>query len=418
MDSLKKIIVKPSTLSGEIKISGAKNSVLRILATSILTSEEIFLENYPAGLLDAKVHVEMLECLGKNCSQANETISIKESKSLSDFLDYDGRSIRNTLLILGALTARKGRGSVPLPGGCKLGERKHDLHIMLLENLGAKVWESGDRIYAEAPTGGLIGADIFLPFRSTGATENAIICGTLARGITRIWNPHIRPEIIDLINLLIKMGAEIEIRGQESIIVKGKEGLNGCKHYVMPDNIEALTWLVGCAITGGDLLLHDFPFEHLEVPLIYLRESGIKLYKEGSSAIIRGGNLFPLDISTGPYPGINSDMQPILAIMGAVAKGKSHIIDLRFPGRYGYMKELCKMGVEYKISDNLLEINGGNPLKGCEVSALDLRAGASLLLAGLIADGETHINEAWQIERGYDGLIAKLNKLGVKYSEN
>tara|TARA_B100001093_G_scaffold448445_1_gene454042 strand:- start:12128 stop:13387 length:1260 start_codon:yes stop_codon:yes gene_type:complete len=416
MDALKKIIVKPSTLSGEIKISGAKNSVLRILATSILTSEVIFLENYPSGLLDAKVHVEMLECLGKNCSQVNETISINESKSLSDFLEYDGRSIRNTLLILGALTARKGRGSVPLPGGCKLGERKHDLHIMLLENLGAKVWESEDRIYAEAPTGGLIGADIFLPFRSTGATENAIICGTLAKGITRIWNPHIRPEIIDLINLLKKMGAEIEIRGQESIIVKGKEGLNGCSHYVMPDNIEALTWLVGCAITDGDLLLHDFPFEHLEVPLIYLRESGVKLYKEGSSAIIRGGNLYPIDISTGPYPGINSDMQPILAILGAVANGNSHIIDLRFPGRYGYMKELAKMGVNHEIKGNLLRINGGKLLHGCDVNALDLRAGASLLLAGLIAKGKTTINNAWQIERGYNNLERKLAELNIDCS--
>lgn len=416
MDTLNKILIQPSRIEGELKISGAKNSVLRILAASILTSEEIVLENYPSSLLDAKVHVEMLESLGKECQINGEMLSIKERNPIVDFLDYEGRSIRNTLLILGALTARMGKGSVPLPGGCKLGDRKYDLHVMLLTALGAKVWESEDHLYAEAPEGGLIGADIFLPIRSTGATENAIICGTLAKGKTRVWNPHIRPEIIDLIKFLKKMGADIEIRGQESIIINGKDGLLGCQHCIMPDNIEALTWLVGCVVTNGDLLLHDFPFEHLEVPLIYLRESGVKIYKEGSAAIIRGGDVFPVDLSTGPYPGINSDMQPILAVLGAVAKGRSHIIDLRFPGRYGYMEELSKMGVEYKISDNLLEIEGGKSLYGCEVNALDLRAGAALLLAGLIAKGETTITNAWQIERGYNELILKLASLGVKYS--
>ena len=171
-----------------------------------------------------------------------------------------------------------------------------------------------------------------------------------------------------------------------------------------------------CCYNQRGSFIARFPFDHLEVPLIYLRESGVKIYKEGNTAIIRGGSLYPIDISTGPYPGINSDMQPILAILGAVARGKSHIIDLRFPGRYGYMGELSKMGVEYQIKENLLEINGGKPLLGCEVNALDLRAGASLLLAGLIAKEETVINDAWQIERGYNNLKEKLTKLNIKSS--
>ena len=416
MDYSDKLVIRPSRLEGEIQISGAKNSALRLLAASILSNEEVVLKNYPATLLDAQVHVEMLQCLGKQCVVDGECIRISESDGLMDTLNYKGRSIRNTLLVLGSLTTRLGRGSVPLPGGCKLGERKYDIHVMLLERLGARVWEEGEMLLAQAPKCGLVGADIHLPVRSTGATENAILCGTLAKGTTRVWNPHIRPEILDLIALLRKMGAKIEVRGQESIIIVGVEGLSPASHTVMPDNIEALTWLVGAVITGGDVLLHDFPFGHLEVPLVHLRESGVVLYRHENSGIIRGGNTYPIEISTGPYPGINSDMQPLFAVLAAVAQGKSHIIDLRFPGRYGYMNELAKMGVASEVEGNLLRIDGGAPLLGAEVSALDLRAGAALMLVGMIANGETVISDAWQIGRGYSCLEEKLNLLNVNFS--
>lgn len=415
MDNNSKLIVRPSTLEGELRISGAKNSALRLLAASILTDEMVTLNNYPATLLDAQVHVDMLNYLGKDCRVDGESISIVTKTKLVQELSYSGRSIRNTLLILGALTTRLGRGAVPLPGGCKLGERKYDLHVMLLERLGARVWEEGDMLLAEAPKGGLQGADVFLPIRSTGATENAILCGTLAKGKTRIWNPHIRPEILDLIALLRKMGAKIEVRGQESIIVYGVESLTAATHSVMPDNIEALTWLVGAVITGGDVLLHDFPFEHLEVPLVHLRESGVVLYRHENSAIVRGGNTYPIEISTGPYPGINSDMQPLFAVLAAMAKGCSHIIDLRFPGRYGYMEELSKMGVSFEVEGNLLRIDGGRDLVGADVAALDLRAGAALMLAGMAADSETVISSAWQIERGYSMLPQKLKGMNIDY---
>lgn len=414
MEETQKLIIKPSRLGGEVRISGAKNSALRLLAASILTDEEIVLQNYPASLLDAEVHVEMLTCMGKSCNVGHEAISIVESQSLTDLSNYQGRSIRNTLLVLGALTTRFGRGAVPLPGGCKLGERKYDIHVILLEALGARVWEEGDILLAEAPKEGLKGTDIHLPIRSTGATENAILCGTLAKGRTRVWNPHIRPEILDLIELLRKMGAKIEVRGQESIIIEGVEHLSSATHLVMPDNIEALTWLVGAVITKGDVLIRDFPFEHLEVPLIHLRESGVVIYRNGSNAIVRGGDVYPVEISTGPYPGINSDMQPLFAVLAAVAKGRSHIIDLRFPGRYGYMHELAKMGVKFEVEENLLRIDGGAQLIGSSVAALDLRAGAALMLAGLIAEGETEINDAWQIFRGYNRLNEKLKVLGSR----
>ncbi len=405
--------VRPSRLSGHVRISGAKNSALRLLAASLLTPESIQLSNYPDTLLDAQVQVDMLRALGKRCEVSEGRISICEDRKPPSRFEYAGRSIRNTLLVLGALTARTGAGAVPLPGGCKLGERKYDLHVQVLENLGARVWEEGNLLCAEAPQG-LRGAEVRLPLRSTGATENAILAASLARGTTRIWNPHIRPEILDLVAMLETMGAKIEVRGQESIIVHGVDGLAGARHRVIPDNVEALTWLIGSVITGGDVEIEGFPFDHLEVPLIYLRESGANFYRSGERLIARGGRPYPVDISTGPYPGINSDMQPLFAVYGACAEGQTRIVDLRFPGRYGYAEELGKMGLEFQVVGDMLQISGGRRLKGSDVAALDLRAGIALVLAGLVAEGTTRVADAWQIERGYDRFAEKMQALGGK----
>lgn len=407
--------VQRSKLIGQVKLSGAKNSVLRLLAASLLSSGNIKIRNYPSGLLDAQVHVRMLNKLGKSCEVLDEeTIKITEEKKIGSVLEWDDRSIRNTLLILGALTTRTGEGVVPLPGGCKLGERKYDLHVMLLEELGAEVWEENSMLCAKAPIGGLVGTDIHLPIRSTGATENAIISSTLAKGTTRVWNPHIRPEILDLIRFLNRMGAKIRVYGQEHIEIVGVDGLNGCTHSVIPDNMEAITWVAGSVMTDGDIEIIGFPFKDLEVALVHLRESGARFYRSEDRLIVRGGTCYPLEISTGPHPGINSDVQPILASYAAQAKGKSRIVDLRFPGRYGYADEMAKMGLEYKIEGNLLNIYGNNGgLKGAEVKALDLRAGAALLLTGLASEGETTITDAWQIERGYNNFVEKLANLGA-----
>lgn len=411
--------IKQSKLEGEVKISGAKNSVLRLMAASILSREKIKIINYPSGLLDAQVHNKMLQVLGKSTSTSDEeTLVIEEEGTLSSVLNWEERSIRNTLLILGAVTTRTGEAAVPLPGGCNLGDRKYDLHVMLLEELGAEVWEENGMLCAKAPIGGLVGTDIHLPIRSTGATENSIICGTLAKGVTRVWNPHIRPEILDLISFLNKMGAKIKVYGQEHIEITGVDGLNGTTHSVIPDNMEAITWVAGSVMTKGDIEIIGFPFDALEVAMIHLRESGAKCYRYEDRLIVRGGTCYPLEISTGPHPGINSDVQPILAAYAAQAKGKSRIVDLRFPGRYGYAEQLGKMGLDYEIEGNLLNINGhGGNLKGAEVKALDLRAGASLLLSGLSAEGETVINDAWQIERGYNNILDKLKNLGASVQE-
>ncbi|KMK63828.1 UDP-N-acetylglucosamine enolpyruvyl transferase [Puniceibacterium sp. IMCC21224] len=413
---LSTLTVSRARLEGRVTLNGAKNSSLRLLAASLLTAGPVTLTNYPSGLLDAQVHVRMLEALGKRAEPVSASeIRITEGRAPASRLVWDGRSIRNTLLILGALTARTGAGAVPLPGGCKLGERKYDLHVMLLERLGARVWEEGDYLCAEAPTGGLVGADILLPMRSTGATENAILCGCLAKGVTRIWNPHIRPEILDLIALLQGMGAQIRVFGQEHIEITGSEGLDGVTHRVIADNMEAVTWLAAAVITGGDVEIAEFPTSDLEVVLTHLRAAGARLYHGEESLIVRGGACYPIEISTGPHPGINSDVQPILAAWAAHARGESRIIDLRFPGRYGYAVEMARMGVDYEIAGDLLKIHGtGGGLHGASVRALDLRAGAALTLCGLTATGETTITDAWQISRGYMDFAAKLESLGAK----
>lgn len=410
---MSKIKVIKSCLQGHVKVSGAKNSVLRLMAASLLTDETVTLRNYPSALLDAQVHAGMLDVLGKTTHLVDsETLVIKQVSLTKSVLMWNDRSLRNTLLILGALTVKTGEGCVPLPGGCKLGDRAFDLHEMLLKQLGAEVWQDGDNLCAKAPAGGLVGADIHLALRSTGATENAIICGCLAKGVTRIWNPHIRPEILDLIIFLRSMGAKINIYGQEHIEVTGVEGLKAADYTVMPDNMEAITWLVAAVMTKGDIEIQHFPTRDLEVALIHLRESGAKFYQGEDSLVVRGGVCYPLEISTGPHPSINSDVQPILAAYAACAKGESRIIDLRFPGRYGYAEELAKMKLNYHIDGNMLKIFGnGGILNGSTVRALDLRAGAALTLCGLVAEGETIVEESWQIERGYNNFIEKLISL-------
>jgi UDP-N-acetylglucosamine 1-carboxyvinyltransferase len=405
------IKISKTKLQGQVRVSGAKNSGLKLLTASILTNEVVELFNSPNGLLDMQVHIAMLNKMGKKCFVEGDYLRIEEPSLIGTELLWDERSIRNSLLMLGCLTTRFGSGKVPLPGGCKLGDRKYDIHVSGLEALGARVYEEEGYLCTEVKDFPLKGTEIFLPMRSTGATENAILAGCLAKGVTTIWNPHIRPEIIDLTEMLNKMGAKITVFGQKCITITGVESLRGVKHHVIPDNMEALTWAIGSVITGGDVEILNFPFEHLEVPLTYLRESGMKFFKGENSLIVRGGTPYPIEISTGPYPGINSDMQPLFAIYGAVSQGKSKIIDLRFPGRYAYAEELSKMGVKYHVEGEMLVISGGNPLVGTTVTALDLRAGISLLLAGLTAEGTTTIENAWQIERGYENIHRKLANL-------
>lgn len=409
-----RLTLSKSVLKGSVRISGAKNSVLRLLAASILTDQDVVLENFPGQLSDVKIHNEMLELLGKRLERRTDSsILIRDGGAIASTLNWEKRSIRNTLLILGALVARTGRGEVPLPGGCQLGDRSFDLHQMLLEALGATVWVDGEKLCSEAPNG-LVGTDIHLPIRSTGATENGIIAGCLASGVTTIWNPHIRPEILDLARFINGMGGDVRIFGQERIEVRAIESFRPVTHRVVADNMEAITWLVMAVMTGGEVEILDFPHSDLEVALCHLRGSGAKFYSREDAIIVKGGTCYPIEVSTGPHPGVNSDVQPLLAAYGLAARGVSKIVDLRFPGRYGYASEMEKMGATCRVEGNQLVVVGrGGRLSGAHVRALDLRAGAALMACGLIATGETVIEDAWQIERGYEDLPRKLADLGA-----
>jgi len=412
-----KVAITGGRLSGVVELSAAKNSMLRLLVATLLSGERCEISAYPRSMLDAEILRKMLMHMGKTVSFSGDFIIIEEHRVLNPNLIWSERSIRSTVLMLAALLGRVGRGVVPHPGGCAIGdadagERKIDLHIMIFEAMGARIWTEGDTLCGDAPQG-LHGADIHLPIRSTGATESGILAGCLASGVTTIWGPHVRPEILDLIDMLNKMGGDIKVFGQERIVINGVEKLRGVVHECISDNVEAISWAVAAAITGGDIEIRNFPTSHLEIPLIFLREAGVKLFTNGTTTIVRHSECFPIDISTGPYPGINSDMQPLFAAFALFAKGESRIIDLRFPGRYHYARELERMGGKMTIDGNMLRIFGGDALHGAEVRATDLRAGMALLIASLNAKGMTIIDDAWQIERGYDGIWGKLALLGA-----
>lgn len=418
---MKNLIIEKSRLEGAVNVAGAKNSALRLLAASILTDEDIFLDNFPVELLDAQVHFGMLRALGKEVNViSNDSLEILSRERLIHELNWKGRSIRNTLLILGALFARFGQAKVPLPGGCQLGDRGIDIHVDVLEAFGAKVWCEGDHLCVEknGSKKNTEVRDIKLRIRSTGATENAIIIGAITNGTTRVWNPHIRPEIMDLIKMLKDMGARINVFGQEHIEIIGVGELSGAHHTVIPDNMEAVTWLTAAVMTEGEIEINNFPYRDLEVVTTHLVAAGAQLYRNEKSLIVKGGTCYPLEVSTGPHPGINSDVQPLLAAWAMKAKGESRIIDLRFPGRYAYSLEFNKLGGDTEVVGDMLVVRGnaGAGLVGTNVIATDLRAGAALALCGLISEGVTRVEQAWQIERGYVGFHEKLEKLGAKCS--
>lgn len=414
-----KIQIYPSELLGEVFISGAKNSALKLQTASILTDKKVRIINYPSKMLDIIIQEEMLGYLGKKIDKNENTVEISGTITTNQLI-WEKRSIRNTLLILGSLLTKTGEGKVPIPGGCQLGDRKYGIHIDLMKAFGADVWQEEDNYLCAKINRGtrLQGCEYTLPMRSTGATENAILMAVLAIGTTRIWNPHIRPEILDLVAFLNKLGAKIIVRGQESIIIEGVDELkNEVDYEVLPDNMQAITYLIAGGLAANELIIRNFPYKDLEVPLIFLKEAGLKYYRYQNEIIVKKSEPYPIDISTGPYPGINSDMQPLFAAWGCMSKGTSIITDLRFVGRYAYADEMRKMGVNSKVENNKLIINGSNTIIGAEVNAIDLRAGAALMVLGLVAESSTIINDFWMVERGYNDVLNTLKAINVKYNE-
>lgn len=409
-----KIIVRKSgPLKGAVKISGAKNSVLPIMAASLLAQDKVILEDIPA-LRDVEVISEVLSSLGADVKKHSDgIIEINSSNIDNSEAPYDLiKKMRASFLVIGPLLARMGRARVSLPGGCAIGARPIDLHLKGLSALGAKI-DLGHG-YVEAQADKLVGDKIYLDFPSVGATENIMMAATMADGQTIIQNAAEEPEIVDLANFLNSLGANIKGAGTDTIKIQGVKELGGTRHTVIPDRIETGTYMVAAAITGGDVTIKNALTDHLKPMIAKLKECGVEIYENGDEIRVNASNgINAIDIKTLPYPGFPTDMQSQFMSLLSVAKGTSVIIETVFENRFMHVSELNRMGANIKIEGHSAVVQGVGCLEGAQVRATDLRAGAALILAGLVADGTTEINEIHHIERGYVGIENKLRSLGA-----
>lgn len=410
---MEKLIVRGGTsLRGAVKVSGAKNAVLPIIAASLLSDGSCTLQDIPS-LADVATICRLIERLGAQVSRGEKEITISIPNLIEAEAPYEHvRLMRASFLVMGPLLARVGRAVMPLPGGCAIGTRPIDLHLKGFKALGAKIIYGHGCI--EAVAGKLIGNRIYLDFPSVGATENLIMASCLARGNTVIENAAEEPEIVDLANFLNAMGARIKGAGTKIIRVEGVPRLGGAVHTVIPDRIEAGSFLAAAAITGGDVLVDNVICDHLKPVTAKLREAGIRVEEnENSIRVSSDRELQPVDIKTMPYPGFPTDMQAQLMAVLCLTRGTSMITETVFENRFMHANELKRMGARIKIEGRTAVVQGVPRLTGAPVKATDLRAGAALVLAGLAAEGCTEIGNVFHIDRGYDRLEEKLRGLGA-----
>jgi UDP-N-acetylglucosamine 1-carboxyvinyltransferase len=400
-------------LEGQVSIAGAKNSILPILAASLLSKGICSIHNLPQ-LRDVEMMGKVLEYLGARfLRKTNSSVDIDSSgvSAMSVTVDLM-RMLRASNLVMGPLLSRFGEVRVPFPGGCDIGSRPMDLHLKAFEKMGAKITDRHGFIYAKALS--LSGADIHLDFPSVGATENIMMAGTLANGTTIIRNAAREPEIVDLQNFLNGTGAKIKGAGTDTIRIDGVPELRGGEHSVIPDRIEAGTYLLAGAISGGKITLTDVIPEHLEPVIAKLREMGAVIYPDSNKLhLVKSTVLKPVDIKTLPYPGFPTDMQAQMMALLATVPGSSLVIETIFENRYKHVSELRRMGANIKIEGRAAIIKGVENLSGTVVTATDLRAGAALILAGLSAQGETLVENGQFIQRGYDNIDIKLRQIGA-----
>ncbi|NMB33416.1 MAG: UDP-N-acetylglucosamine 1-carboxyvinyltransferase [Clostridium sp.] len=411
----KLIINKGNPLNGKVRISGAKNSVLPIMAASILGDGESILDEIP-NLTDVKIMCDLLESFGVNVKFTEE-----ESKLhiiLKDIINTTApyelvNKMRASILVMGPLLARTGVAKISLPGGCAIGTRPVDLHLKGFAAMGAQINQGHGYIEARVD-GKLRGSKIYLDFPSVGATENIMMAAVLAEGQSIIENAATEPEIVDLATYLTTMGADIKGAGTDTIKINGVSSLRGINHAVIPDRIEAGTFMVAAAVTGGDVLIENIVPDHVKPITAKLREAGVEVSEELSSIHVKAGDeIKPIDIKTHPYPGFPTDMQAQMTSLMTKAGGTSMVIETIFENRFMHLAELKRMGASAKIEGRSAIIEGGSKLTGAVVRATDLRAGAALILAGLTAEGPTEVTEIEHIERGYVRIDKKLNALGA-----
>lgn len=403
-------------LAGQVKISGAKNSVLPIMAASILAAAPVRLSNVPR-LRDVETMSGLLVDMGVNINSSIRNELQIDASSLTSFVaPYElVKTMRASFLVLGPLLARYGVAEVSLPGGCAIGARPVDLHIKGLEALGAKIEVDSGYVKAEAPRGGLIGQEIFLPGVSVGATENLIMAAVLADGFTTIHNAAREPEIVDLVDFLINMGAEIKGQGGPTIEIKGVSSLKEVSHSIIGDRIEAGTYLIAVAASGGKVQLEGFDPKHASVLLDKLKLAGAELQLDGNllNLNMHGSRPTPVDFETDVYPGFPTDMQAQFMVMNCIADGRSVIHERIFENRFLHVQELSRLGAKIELRGNSTAVvTGVDRLKSAQVMATDLRASSSLVIGALVAEGKSTIDRIYHIDRGYEDIEQKVKKLG------
>ncbi len=414
MDRIRIIGGRP--LKGAIEIGGAKNAALPLMCAALLTGDRLRLTNLP-DLADIRSQAALLEQHGVvlTWSDDRRTLDFTAAEIASTEAPYDlVRKMRASVLVLGPLVARMGTAKVSLPGGCAIGTRPVDLHLKALQTLGAEIELDQGYILAGAP-GGLVGAEVVFPFVSVGATENLMMAATLAKGTTRLVNAAREPEIVDLANCLIAMGAKISGAGSDAIEIEGVPHLSGADHSVVPDRIEAGTYAVAAAITRGDVLLKGIEAGHLDSVFEILSEAGVEVLGEADGTRVRcaPGGLQGVDVMTEPYPGFPTDLQAQMMALMTTAEGAAMITETIFENRFMHVPELLRMGANINLHGASAMVRGVKSLRGAEVMATDLRASVSLALAGLAAEGETVVNRVYHLDRGYERLEAKLGACGA-----
>lgn len=413
---MEKLIVKGGNrLVGAVKTSGAKNAVLPIIAASILGTTPSHLDEVPM-LEDVHTISEVLKCLGLSveCSPEKNVLDIDSTEITSYEAPYElVRTMRASFLVMGPLLARIGKARISMPGGCAIGARPIDIHLKGFEALGVKIEQGHGYIEASAPEG-LKGTSIYFDFPSVGATENIMMAASLAEGTTILENAAEEPEIVDLANYLNKMGARIRGAGTDTIRIEGVDKLHGADYTIIPDRIEAGTYMIAAAMTGGDVVVENVLPEHQKPLIAKLREAGAVVEEDIDKVRVIGKNpLKAVSIKTLPYPGFPTDMQAQMMAMMVIAEGRSKVTETVFENRFMHVVELNRMGAQISTEGRSAVIDGPCKLTGCDVRATDLRAGAAMILAGLVAEGTTRIGDLHHIDRGYENIVAKLKNLGA-----
>jgi UDP-N-acetylglucosamine 1-carboxyvinyltransferase len=412
MDKLRLVGGRP--LSGRVAIGGSKNAALPVLAATLLTEERVEIANLPL-VRDVRTMLRVLEQLGAEVhDHGRGRASVQVGRLRSHEAPYDlVKTMRASVLVLGPLLARWGKARVSLPGGCAIGERPINLHIEGLQKMGATIRLEHGYVEAEVQ-GKLRGAAIAFPFRSVGATENLMMAAVLAEGTTHLSNCAREPEIVDLAELLVAMGAKITGAGTEEIVVEGGAPLGAASHTVIPDRIEAGTYILAGALCGEPLEIEGIRLDHLDALLGHLARCGVDVRtRPGGLTVSRSDRLAAADLRTGPHPGFPTDMQAQYMALMTQARGTALIAETIFERRFMHVGELQRMGADIRIDGRSAVVVGPTPLTGAQVMATDLRASASLVLAGLVADGVTLIDRVYHLDRGYEAMESKLAALGA-----